>query len=376
MRPDPAVTELLRCAARIELDERERTRLSAVADKVQCWDDVAAAAEAHGLAPLLYTHLRAASVEIPRESARQLLALTVRHRHAALVRNRVLREILDAFEASGIPAIVLKGAALAHVLYPSPELRPMNDLDLLVDADLAERAQAVLGNRGFFAPLVAENVRLIGHHHLAPAIRVTDGVVVQVEIHHNALSRDWNASLTIRTLIDAPRLFPLDGGHARTLGHRDMLRHLSRHCADRGPLFRLGWVADLVGYAHRYRDEIDWKGLTTEDPFAINALSLMHFVTPLPEALARELQPPTAPVPGGAGESGKSLEMILQRGRSLSDVSRDVLYPSDWWLRLYYGVALTSSLAWCRWIRHPAHVLRGAIQRAAIYMRWRVGLTP
>lgn len=374
-RAGAAGLALLRCSARVAPDAEELGALGAIAARVQRWDEVVAAAEEHGIAPLLHVHLRAASIQVPEYAARQLLALVVRHRHATRVRTRALSEILAALDGAGIAVIVLKGAALQQVLYAAPEMRPMNDLDLLVDARQAAAAQAVLRRLGFNAPATVPDVRLLEHHHLPAATRESEGVAVQVEIHHDALSRDWRDSLTLQTLSVPPRAFTFDGRDAHALGHVDMLRHIAHHCADRGPGFRLIWVADLVGYAQRYHAEIDWEKLRIDHPFVSNALSLMHFVTPLPPLLT-DLQPTMdRAAPTGVGQSCKSLEMILQGGRTVSDVLRDLLYPSDWWLRLYYGVDPRLSLLWCRWVQHPAHVVRGGIERAQIYASWRTGLT-
>ncbi len=41
-------------------------------------------------------------------------------------------ELADAFDAAGIPIVVLKGSALAQCFYPDPSWRPFSDLDLLV----------------------------------------------------------------------------------------------------------------------------------------------------------------------------------------------------------------------------------------------------
>ena len=81
----------------------------------------------------------------------QLLALTIRHRRRNDIYSLGLREILHAFNAAGIDAVVLKGAALAHVLYPAVGLRPMSDIDLLVDPRLTRRAQVLLAELGFAA---------------------------------------------------------------------------------------------------------------------------------------------------------------------------------------------------------------------------------
>ncbi len=52
-------------------------------------------------------------------------------------------------EAGGVEVVALKGAALALDPYPSPGLRPMDDLDLLVRTDAVEGAARVLRARGY-----------------------------------------------------------------------------------------------------------------------------------------------------------------------------------------------------------------------------------
>jgi hypothetical protein len=96
------------------------------------WAGGAAQAEAHGLAPLLYLHLKGTEVQLPLATKRELQGLYLRHRHANQVRTRVLHEVLAAYQSAGIPALVLKGAALFYLVYPEPGLRPMSDMDILV----------------------------------------------------------------------------------------------------------------------------------------------------------------------------------------------------------------------------------------------------
>jgi len=59
-----------------------------------------------------------------------------------------LRRVLKSFRESGLPAIVLKGAALASMVYENLALRPMTDVDLLVkkeDLFLADERLKLLG---------------------------------------------------------------------------------------------------------------------------------------------------------------------------------------------------------------------------------------
>lgn len=104
------------------------------------------------------------------------------HREAALSAGRTMlhdqaqREISRAFTVAHIPHIWLKGAALAHLVYPDPVLRPMVDLDVLVQPAHLEQAITCVSAIGYqpkndfglFAagdPLIADyvyNVTVVG----------------------------------------------------------------------------------------------------------------------------------------------------------------------------------------------------------------------
>lgn len=57
-----------------------------------------------------------------------------------------LQSVVGALSGKGIPVIVLKGIALSQQLYPSPGLRHMDDIDLLLrPRDIQEGLQALLG---------------------------------------------------------------------------------------------------------------------------------------------------------------------------------------------------------------------------------------
>jgi hypothetical protein len=353
---DVALSELLRLSARLDCSQA----FADAAARLSNWQEVPTTAEVNGLAPLLSYHLSQSGIAVPSETRHRLLALTFAHRSANRARFAVLGEILDAFTAAGIRAVVLKGAALAHLLYPNPGLRPLGDLDLLVDADLADRAQSTLGTLGFTAPPAGARTgsRTRRHHHLPIATKVCDGYDVRVEIHTDALSGDTPGSLTMERLTVAPQPFAIGDRTAYALGHADMLYHLCRHLAEpavAGTL-RLIWVADIVGYATRYREAIPWADVRRRYPFVINALSLLDLVTPLPSELAEFAAPPSAREIRGVGKVSKPPGEILRWSRPLRAILRDAFDPSDWWLRLYYGVGVGSPLWWHRSVRHPLQV--------------------
>lgn len=280
-----------------------------------------------------------------------------------------LAEILAAFESAEIRVLVLKGAALAHILYPSVGMPPLSDIDLLVDARLGPRAQSTLAALGFDAPSSVTSRQTLSHRHLPAALRMSEDQPVQVEIHVDALSRDTPGSLSMDRLSGPPHEFVIEGRTARTLGHVDMLYHLYRHTAQRTSLLRPIWVADLVGYAARYGADIPWADVRLRYPGVINALSLLHLVTPLPIELLEHVTPARGDGLRGIGVSCKPFAEVVRRKRSVREIARDIFDP--WWLRLYYGVGEGTSLWRHRWVTHPLRVGRWVMRRLVDYVAWR-----
>ena len=237
-------------------------RLVDAASRLTRWAEVPDAAEAHGLAPLLYRHLSDAGAPLPMETRQQLFASNVRHRDANQYRFEILGQILEAFEREDIRVVVLKGAALAHLLYESPGLRPFGDLDLLVEPQAAWRAQSVLGSLGFVAAQSAPtDRRLFSASSSAPRHQAGR------RAHHPGGDPHERFVARHAGLAHARGYSPARRGVSTSPAARrlrsDMwtcCTHLCRHVAERASLLRLIWVADIVWYAARYASEISWGG--------------------------------------------------------------------------------------------------------------------
>ena len=63
-----------------------------------------------------------------------------------------LTRLLDALAAGGVDTLVMKGAALAHLIYDAPHLRVRVDTDLLIRRDQLEAAERVLEAQGWRRP--------------------------------------------------------------------------------------------------------------------------------------------------------------------------------------------------------------------------------
>ena len=366
---------LLKLAAHIDLSEAQADEFQQALARVNHWPTLLNEAEQNGLSPLIYRHIEAHRLAVPAESLRVLRALAVRHRHAHRARMETLEAVVQALDQADVPVVLLKGAALVHTLYPSPELRPMSDLDLLVPPKLAERAQRTLRDLGFHAPLV-QRARAYQHHHLPIAHKQVAGLTMQIEIHRRLLPPDARHGKDFYSLTRPLVPIALGGQTVHALGHADQLWHLCQHLLLPGEQLRLNALLDVYAYAERYEQAFDWAALPRTQPFVYNALRCLHFHLPMSEQLARLVPPPKGPAPSGVGEILPPLSVIEQREPTRMGQARALFLCSDWWLHAFYGWPPERSLAPVRCLFHPWRVMlwllqRGLASSASAYHQWR-----
>lgn len=366
---------MLILATRISGDPAYYQALAQTAHELTDWTEIPSQAETHGVGPLLYVHLRAAGVQLAPEVKQQLQGLYLRHRRANQVRTRMLVEILEVYRAAGIQALVLKGSALAHLLYPEPGLRPMGDIDLLVSRGEVHQAQRLLAELGFDAYLPSTTD--LPDKHLLAATKQIDEFPISVEVHYDLFNQGYARSTTLENLAGKVVPFSLPGLTAYTLGYEDMLWHLCQHIAYHTTVWRpvrLIWAADIVGWAERFALEIDWASVARRYPYILNMLSLLHFINPLSETLLRQGSLKIGPAPRGIGRNFQGWphsSIARQREKGYRGILRDSFCPPEWWLRLRYGLGSSSPLFWHRWVRHPLHIVGWMIHLLVGRLRWR-----
>ena len=318
------------------------------------------AVEEHGLAPLLRRRLRALDAPADPRLTAALTALAVRNREASRVHTAVLGEVSEALEALGVEAVFLKGAVLPHELYPAPELRPRRDIDVLVAPDDAVPALTVLSQLGFegFDPSRAPRGQ---HHHLPGVSALREGFAVAVEVHTDALSHDQPDRMPLARVRPRLRRLPVAGRTVLAFGYDDMLRHVSAHLLESGRETRLINVVDLVEWAAAHDTRIDWDRLAHESPRTVVAVAMMHYLTGLPDTLARLR--PSAPAPEGVGENAPMLSSLDWHLRARPSTLARLLYASPWWMHGFYGVPPGRSPVGARWRRHAPRAAGWVLRR-------------
>ncbi|PYR34170.1 MAG: hypothetical protein DMF90_18100, partial [Acidobacteria bacterium] len=106
----------------------------------------------HGVASLLRYHLKTNGTwnETPLRFRHAIDQEVRKQSLLELTRREEVRSLSIALSQRDIPSVLLKGAALAYTHYPAPNLRPCDDIDVLVakpDVQSSEDALRALGYR-------------------------------------------------------------------------------------------------------------------------------------------------------------------------------------------------------------------------------------
>ncbi|MET0554789.1 MAG: nucleotidyltransferase family protein [Vicinamibacteria bacterium] len=92
--------------------------------------------------------------------------------------------LIDACRGRVGPLTLLKGIWLRHALHPEPHLRPMRDVDVLVEPAEVAEVEDVLRGLGYLPAVEPDVDDYHGHHHAVPYRHPLTGVVFEV---HRAL---------------------------------------------------------------------------------------------------------------------------------------------------------------------------------------------
>ncbi len=357
-------SSILNLCARIDLHASQRGQLIKACNSFQQWDDLLHLAEKHGMGPLLYRHLTAVSEHVPGTFLRGLRFLCLRHQQANARLMKSLHSVLSLFEEKGISSLVLKGGALCQTLYPEIGLRPMRDIDLLLDRDDVMFAHTLLQKNGF---AISTEVLPEGYYHLSALHKNVDGMQVCLELHHGLFPKDppYYKSLFFEELYTHAQLFDVGGKEAYTLADEEMLWHLYQH-GFHAPLtyepFKLISVADIVSLVEKKVNQLDWEKIRTVYPQLFRALPLFHHITPWSDRVIRRISYKKRKVPSGVGEHFKGwphVKLSSREGQGIAEIFYNTFFPGRWWLMLYYSTAgNTLATFWCSLVRHPIHIIR------------------
>lgn len=175
----------------------------------------------------------------------------------SLTLERRLAAVASALEEAGIEAVVLKGAVLAHMVYPDPSWRPFGDLDLLVRNRDWDRITALIGTLGMRRRLPEPRPGFDKRFGKAAVFIGTEGA--EIDLHRTLTAGPFGLWIDTDELVDRSVTFEIGGVRLRRLDSTALLLHASIHAS-------LGWrppllwtLRDVVQIARS--DQVDWDDL-------------------------------------------------------------------------------------------------------------------
>jgi len=171
-------------------------------------------------------------------------------------------QVLSRFLESGLDCMIVKGPAVALVLYPDPALRPFNDLDLIVRERDWPAAHQLLVEMGFHPeenmpqppPKLVPQAVLHELKYWHPEMRLL------VEVHYDDILNAGLASRDVEGFWQRATTIEVEGVPVKGLSLEDQLIHLCVHLHYHG-YTRLNAFSDIVFIVRDHAEQLDWERL-------------------------------------------------------------------------------------------------------------------
>ena len=201
-------------------------------------------------------------------------------------------EAFAAFDAAGVDALLLKGPALARMLYEPGERRGYVDVDLLVsprDLQAARQVLADLGYRNALEPFGIDEMAADLDSETWARTGDSASAGLMIDLHRRlpgsraAPQPAWDALATGRTELD------IDGRCVPVFSRSGLALHVATHAAQHGLSFR-GPIEDLTKALERWPPEV-WRGaeMLAREVEATGAFAAGLRLVPAGAALALDL---------------------------------------------------------------------------------------
>jgi len=309
----------VRLCLRARWDPAARDAVQAlVRDGPPDWEVVGAVTRAQALGPLLYVALRDEPA-LPAAYGAELRDAFYANAARETWFLQALEGILGALGAAGLPAMLLKGAALAVTVYGGQPLRPMGDVDLLLRQEDAAAALAVLRGLGYerVQVEVRPDADLDYRHHAQ--LRRTEEPLPLVELHwtlvHSSyyrqrLGMDWFWQAALPVTVGAAR--------AAVMRPAAQVLYLCAHLLLHHRGDELLWQHDIAAAIGHYGPRMDWDDLLDGAQRSELVLPLQRVLPALVEewgvAVPADVLPRLAALRASRGEE-RVFAALTARGR-------------------------------------------------------------
>lgn len=231
------------------------------------------------LFPLLYANLRSIGVDDPLMNIFRWVYERTKSNNATLYER--LAPLLGELNSRGIPAMLVKGSALALLYYRDPALRPMMDADILVPTERAREVMEIITGLGWCSSVTPlkgiADTRLLSRLGWTPGERglgdytdeyfsvrhgqdFTDPSRFTIDLHWHLL-HGHNSPRADSDFWKGARRIDVRGVPVLALDPADQLLQVCSHGVAWSPVPPVRWVADAAAIIRGEGEGLDWDRL-------------------------------------------------------------------------------------------------------------------
>lgn len=264
----PEYRLLLDCA-RTKLSKDNQDKIRELVNNGLDWDYLLQIGKTHGLAPLLYYHLNRIdhNHRIPQFIMDQLHDIY----YGSLTRNILLYDessrVLKSFEKKGIPVVGLKGIVLAEFVYKNVALRPMADVDLLVQKTNLPETMKTLFKLGFEI-LPQEKRATIKYMNESHFVKCQENLkhlpILIINIHWDLTAParfKGTTKINTQKMISRARPAKIACSNILVMRREDQILHVIYHATFQHPFIGLLQLCDVAELIKLKENELDWQVL-------------------------------------------------------------------------------------------------------------------
>jgi hypothetical protein len=336
------------------------------------WDNLNRVIAHHRMGSLLYWHLDRLDLDIPVEIHRTLTGIFLQRKHQAEINAKLSADMTFELQQAGIESVCLKGSALAHLAYLDPALRPMDDIDILVDETAIGEAAKVLRGMGINVPPPKTRSEKLNHHW--PIATTTRNASLQfVELHRGVHHTRLGARPRLNELKRPFKVIDCAGNSTIYSMHpEELLITQIQRLSHLTEIYRGILISDIVGLAEFQVESINWELLLKKKPSIRGTFRAIREFTPISPELNRAIgivgKKPIVGISIGAGAYGgwpvNEISRRMSQPMAPLNLLRETFIPNSRWARLAYGAErgfwgqMSAAL-----VKHPVNIAMQGFRR-------------
>lgn len=275
---DPQTRFLLLCLqSRFNPTALDRAQVVASQDNFD-WDALSKLVDDELLSPLLYT-ITSDKDMLPPHLERQIREIYLQNavRNAILAKN--LAKIIEGSAAYSIDLIVLKGAALAEIVYRNIAVRPMVDMDILVRGADVQKALDLLSSLNYIAVDPETHPGTLLEFESELLMHKVEQFDIALELHWSLLdSPHYQQKIDMRWFWQTAAPAQFNGKPGLVLGAEALLLHLCSHIMLHHRGKGLLWLHDVAEVLARFGESLEWETLLNKAQDYDLVLSLQRII--------------------------------------------------------------------------------------------------